>query len=293
MYVDDLLLFASNKSWLTNILHQLSARLKMTNLGEISHYLGIEVDVETWKISLRQTTYLRKILERFQMIDRKPSSIPIKPGVANSLLSSDYQADRGIMKWYQSAIGSIIWPTVHTRTDISHIVWVLSRYCANPSPIYCNLVIEIFWYLTETLELEITFKSNVTDELVGYTDSDWAGFKDGRRSKSEYIFFLSIGPVSHQSKQQTSFALSLTEAEYMATKEAGKEALWIGQFLAALGYRLLSQPVSLRANNRRALLLTGNPEFHPHTKYIKVRYQWIQEKFQSKGIAINLVSTKT
>ena len=65
----------------------------MTNLGEIFHYLGMEVDVETGKISLHQTIYLKKILDRFQMIDCKLSSIPMNFGVANSLFSSKHQAD--------------------------------------------------------------------------------------------------------------------------------------------------------------------------------------------------------
>ena len=292
IYVDDLLLFASDESRLTNIQDQLSARFKMTNLGDISHYLGMEVDVEPGKISLRQTTYLKKILERFQMTDCKPVSIPMNPGVANSLLPSEHQADRATIKWYQSAIGSLMWPAVHTRPDISYSVGVLSRYCANPGPIHCNLVIQIFRYLAGTLELGITFKSNVTDELVGYTDSDWAGLKDGRRSTGGYTFLLSGGPVSHQSKQQATVALSSTEAEYMATTEAGKEALWIGRFLAALGYRLPGQPVSLRADNRGAILLTANPEFHRRTKHIEVRHHWIREKVKSKEIAITYISTK-
>ncbi len=58
----------------------------------------------------------------------------------------------------------------------------------------------------------------------------------------------------------------------MATTKAGKEALWIGQFLAALGYRLPGQPVSLKADNRRAIRLTENPEFHRCTKHIEVRH---------------------
>ena len=149
---------------------------------------------------------------------------------------------------------------------------VFSRYCANPGPILCNLVIQIFRYLAWILELGINFKSNVTDELVGYTDSDWARLKDGQRSTGGYAFLFSVRPVSHQSKQQANVALSSTEAEYMATTEAEKEALWIGRFLAALGYRLPSQPVSLRADNRRAILLTANPEFYRRTKHIEVRH---------------------
>ena len=110
----------------------------MANLREISHYLGMEVDVETGKISLRQKTYLKKTLERFQIIDCKPASIPMNPSVSNSLLPSQHQPDRAIIKWYQSAIGSFMWPSVYSRPDIPYSVGVLSRYCANPGPIHCN-----------------------------------------------------------------------------------------------------------------------------------------------------------
>ncbi len=72
----------------------------------------------------------------------------------------------------------------------------------------------------------------------------------------------------------------------MATTEAGKEALWIAQFLAALGYRPPSQPVSLKADNGGAILLTANPEFHRRTKHIEVRHHWIRGKVESKEIAI-------
>ena len=169
---------------------------------------------------------------------------------------------------------------------------VFSWYCASSRSQHCNLLIQIFRYLAGTLELGITFKSNSTDELVGYTDSDWAWLKDGRRSTGGYTFPLSGGPVSHQSKQQATVALSSTEAEYMATTEAGKEALWIARFLAALGYRLPGHPVSLKADNRGAIMLTANPEFHRRTKHIEVRHHWIREKVDSKEIVITYISTK-
>ncbi len=73
----------------------------MTDLGEISHYLGMEVDVEIGKkISLQQTTYLMKILKRFLMSDCKPVSIPINQRVANSSILSESQADKITIKWY-------------------------------------------------------------------------------------------------------------------------------------------------------------------------------------------------
>ncbi len=84
-----------------------------------------------------------------------------------------------------------MWPAVYTRPDISYSVGVLSRYFTNLSTTYYNLLIQIFRYLAGTLEVGITFKSDSTDELVGYTDSDWAGLKDGQRSTGGYTFLLS------------------------------------------------------------------------------------------------------
>ncbi len=78
----------------------------------------------------------------------------------------------------------------------------------------------------------------------------------------------------------------------MAKTEVGKEALWVPQFLACLGFRLPSQPVDLRADNKGAISLTEKLEFHRKTKHIEVRWYWILEKIEQKDIAISYISTK-
>ena len=80
--------------------------------------------------------------------------------------------------------------------------------------------------------------------------------------------------------------LSSTETEYMAITKAGKEILWIAQFLATFGYRLLGQPVSLKADNQGIILLTANPELYCRTKHIKMQYHQIRKKIGSKEIDI-------
>ncbi len=89
------------------------------------------------------------------------------------------------------------------------------------------------------MELDITFRSDIIDEQVGYTDSNWTRLKDGQKSIGGYAFLHSGRLVSHQSKQQANVAFSLTEAEYIATIEARKKPLSITRFLAIFGYRLL------------------------------------------------------
>lgn len=165
-----------------------------------------------------------------------------------------------------------MWPIVHTRPDIAYLVEVLSCYYSNPGPTYCNLVIQIFKYLFGTFELGITFTDDSEDDLVDYTDSDYIGLIDYQKSIDSYIFILSGGLLSHQSKLQSTVALSSTKAEYRAITEAGKEALWVARFLVYLRFCLSSQPVNLRANNKGAISLTKNPKFHWKTKHIKVRW---------------------
>ncbi len=226
VYVDDLLLFGLDLSPLEQIQQSLRDRFKMTDLGDISHYPEMDVDyILGDKITLRQSTYLKKVLNRFEMTDCKPPSLPMNPGVANSLQPFDGTADPKIIKWYLSAIGSLIWPAVHTRPDITYSVGAFSQYCSDPGPTHCSLVVQVFRYLFGTLDLGITFQADYSDELVSYTDSDYAGLVDGRKSTGGYIFMLSGGPLFHQSKLQNTVALSSTEAEYMAACEAGKEAL--------------------------------------------------------------------
>lgn len=118
--------------------------------------------------------------------------------------------------------------------------------------------------------MDIIFRANSIDKLVPYTDLDWAGFKDKKRSTSGYTFILLGGLLSQQSKQQLTVALSSTKAEYITTTKAERKPYWIAQFLAALKYRLFDQQVSLKADNRRAILLTTNPKFYRRIKHIEV-----------------------
>ncbi len=293
VYVDDLFLFGVDISCLEDIQQKLHDRFKMTDLSDISHYLGMEVDyIVGEKITLCQSTYLKNVLDWFKITGCKPATVPMSPGVATYLLLYDGNVDKVTIKWYPSAIGFFMWPAVHTRSDIAYSLGILSCYFSNSGPTNCNLVVQVFRYLFSTLGLGITFNANSKDDLVGYTDSDYAGLVDGRKSTGGYIFMLSSGSLYHKSKFQITIALSSTEAEYMATTEAEKEALWISRFLTSFVFWLPNQPVDLREDNKGAISLTGNPEFHRKTKHIEVQWQWIREKVERNEIVISYISTK-
>ena len=177
-------------------------------------------------LGLRQTTYL-KVLQRFNMLDCRPISTPMDPGAGNTLMPSEDQDDKKTITCYQSVVGPLMWPAMHTRPDIAYTVGVLSRYCSNPGPLHCKYLQRIMRYISSTLDTGLVFRKDTEDDIVGYSDSDYAGTKDGRSSTGDYKFLLAGAPISYRSKLQPTVALSTCEAEYMALTEAAKEAICI------------------------------------------------------------------
>jgi hypothetical protein len=117
--------------------------------------------------------------------------------------------------------------------------------------------------------------------LLAYSDSDWAGCPDTRRSTSGYLFTVGGTAVSWASKKQAAVALSSTEAEYVAASEAAKEAAWLAAVACFL--RRPQAPVPLLVDNTGAIALTKNPEFHKRTKHIELKWHFIRE-LQAKDI---------
>lgn len=112
---------------------------------------------------------------------------------------------------------------VETRPDIAFAISVASRYAKNPSHLHTEAVKTILKYLKGSKDRGIVYGGE-TLAIEGYSDSDWAGDKESRKSTSGYIFMLNGGPVSWCSKRQPTLALSSTEAEYIALTLAAKEA---------------------------------------------------------------------
>jgi hypothetical protein len=98
MYVNDLLLFESNLNDLKIIQDQLKKRFKMTDLGQLSHYLGMKIIISSDQLILTQSTYMKKMLKQFEMKECKLVSISMKPDVTNTLISAADEADDAIIK---------------------------------------------------------------------------------------------------------------------------------------------------------------------------------------------------
>ncbi len=280
VYVDHLLLFGADINLrIDDVMQNLRDRFQMTDLGDVSHYLGMKVDVNLGKktITLRQSTYLKKILERYGMSDYRPAKIPISPEVSNSLIAYQSQAEKSIVARYKIAVGASMWLVIHSRSDLAYSVRILRRFCSNPGPTNVELVKNVLRYVSGTLELGLKFNGEAdnTDDVIGYTDSDFAGSKPDRKSSGSYVFMLVGVAISHSSKLQSIVALSTFGAEYVAMCEVKKEAVWLRYLLAELGFRKKSILVKLYTDNQGSIALSNNPEFHRRTKHIDVRFHLI------------------
>jgi hypothetical protein len=183
-------------------------------------------------LCLSQSDYIRRILERFSMHSARSTTTPLPANLRLSRKDCPTPGPKGdLMKSvpYAPAVGSLMDAIVATQPDIAYAVGMVSRFMHNPGRSHWNAVKHIFRYLVGTQDYSIKFRPNEPSGPVGFTDSNYAGSLDTRKSTSGYFFRFGTGAISWRSKVQDCTATSTTEAEYVVTSDAAKKALWLGR----------------------------------------------------------------
>jgi hypothetical protein len=179
-----------------------------------------------------------------------------------------------------------------TRPDLAFAVSVISRFSSNPTNAHWSAVKRVFRYIASTLDMGLVFRGEL-QPLEGYTDSDWAGDQDTRRSTSGYVFNLGSAAVSWSSKRQPTVALSTCEAEYVGQKNAAKEAVWLQRFLKQIDP---NQDPGLGAtiiygDNQGAIALAKNAQYHGRTKHIDADVHFVRECVADGRVDLRYVPT--
>ncbi|XP_057508569.1 secreted RxLR effector protein 161-like [Actinidia eriantha] len=130
-------------------------------------------------------------------------------------LTQNHEGQKVDSTIYKQIMGSLMYLTT-TRPDIMHAVSLISRYMENPTEVHLLAVKRILRYLHGMITLGILYKGGKKSGFLGFTDSDYAGDHDDRRSTSGYVFMMGSGVVSWSSKKQQIVTLSTTEAEFVA-----------------------------------------------------------------------------
>ena len=216
---------------------QMSQRFKMKDLGDIEWILGMRVVRDRRRRTLRidQQTYVHTILHRFDMNDCNLSRTPSGTHKLSRhdepiTIEEGKKIDRSE---YISMVGSLLYASTSTRPDISYSVGVLSRYMHNPGLQHVVACKRVLRYMKGTTDIGLEYNtSNIKPDefnIEAYTDADWAGDIDERRSTTGWIIKLNGCTVSWSSKRQTTPALSTAEAEYMAVSAVVQEIQWMRQ----------------------------------------------------------------
>ncbi|KAH9686018.1 hypothetical protein KPL70_014192 [Citrus sinensis] len=194
LYVHDTLLAANSKEFVKTVKDWLYSNSDMKDMGEKTYILGVKIfrDRSRKLLELSQEPYIKKILERFNMVDCKPMDTPITKGQSLSLdmcLKTPQEKERIARVPYANAIGNLMYAIMCTRPDISYVVRLVSRYQLNPGQKHWNAIKRILAYLKGTTDYSLCYQGSGL-RIVGYLDADWGGDLNERKSTSGYAFLL-------------------------------------------------------------------------------------------------------
>ena len=299
VYVDDVALFGDSEliKWVVSKVAQTYA---ITDQGELRDILGVEIHRKGSSILINQERFIQKILKTFSMDTCNPTKLPC---TSEMKLTKDMEAKTEEEKKqmatipYRSLVGSILYLQL-TRPDIAYAVKELSRFLINPGPKMWAAAKNVLRYLKGTSTHGIQFggrsayntSATSPSHLVGFSDSDWAGQLDDRKSTSGTIFYLNNGAISFASKTQKCVALSTAESEYIALGEAAREAIYLRMLLKDLGHEQ-KEPTVIFEDNIAAEKLSKNNIQHGRTKHIDIKHHFIREVVQSKQIEIKHIAS--
>lgn len=248
LYVDDIIVTGNNSSLIDSFTRKLHSEFATKDLGSLSYFLGLEASPTPDGLFISQLKYARDILTRAQLLDSKPVHTPM---VVSQHLTADGSSFSD-PTLYISLVGALQYLTI-TRPDIAYAVNSVSQFLHAPTADHFLAVKRILRYVKGTLHFGLTFRpSTVPSTLVAYSDADWAGCPDTRRSTSGYSIYLGNNLVSWSAKKQPTVSRSSCESEYRALATTAAELLWVTHLLHDLKVPISQQPLLL-CDNKSAI----------------------------------------
>ncbi|KAI3724944.1 hypothetical protein L1987_64712 [Smallanthus sonchifolius] len=223
VYVDDIIFGSTNEEMCREFERVMKSKFEMSNMGELSFFLGLQVSQREDGIYLHQTKYVQDILSKYKMNDCSTYGTSI---TVNHDMQPDKDEKDVDCKLYHGMIGSLMYLTA-SRPDIMFAVCLCSRFQSQPKESHMITVKRIFTYLKGKTRLGLWYSKQQSFEFKTYTDSDYGGCNLDRKSTSGGCQFLGDRLVSWQCKKQSTVFVSTCEAEYVAVASCCSQILWI------------------------------------------------------------------
>jgi hypothetical protein len=284
--VDDMTIVDNNVKLRERILGLMREKFDVDYLGPARWILGMNIDRdEAGSYILHQTKYINDILAEYGMQECNSAKEPM---VIDNSDDTSEPCDKGE---YLKLLGKLSYLAVMTRPDISFAVNRLAQQSMAPTEKCWIALKRVLRYVAGTTHYHLVYSPSGNDTVVGYSDADWAGCVDTRKSTSGYVFTLGGAAVSWRSNKQPVVALSSTEAEYIAGTLATQEAMFLRFLFRDLGLPMQA-PTSISIDNRGAIALGKNFISNKRTKHIDIRFHFIREKVRDGVITLHPIATK-
>ncbi|CAI7832966.1 unnamed protein product, partial [Closterium sp. NIES-54] len=238
VYVDDLVFATADRVALADVKSELQKRHTCTDLGELRHYLGLQItrDRAARTITLSQSHMVQQVLQRGP---------------------------------YAELVGCLMYLMTCTRPDLAFPLSVLARFVApgRHRPVHWMAAVRVAKYLATTSGVGLVLGGQELVVLTGHCDSSYADDVETHRSTQGYCFSLGSGAVSWRSTRSSSVSTSTAEAEIYAGAMAAQELRWLTFLLPDLGERPSSAP-NLFTDNKASILLWREPRLESRVKHI-------------------------
>ncbi|KAJ4746261.1 Gag/pol [Rhynchospora pubera] len=287
VYVDDIIVTGSDMPQVSALIANLQSHFALKDLGNLNFFLGITAKFTNDGLHLSQQQYVTDLLHRTHMDKAQHVSTPMAVNTSLSKFDGEPFHDP---KLYRAVVGALQYVTI-TRPEIAFPVNKCSQFMHSPTTTHWIAVKRILRYLKGTLDHGLLFKTSSPLTLHAYSDSDWAGCPDDRRSTSAFCIYLGSNLISWSSKKQPTVSKSSTEAEYRSLALAGAELVWIQYILKEL-HQSLPQPPLLWCDNIGATYLASNPMFNARTKHVEIDFHFIRERVVAKQLVIKFLCSK-
>jgi hypothetical protein len=214
LYVDDFICTGNDMTMVHKFKESMKQHFAMTDLGKMKYFLGVEVTQYELGILIQQCKYAEEILKRFGTENCNTVKSPIVTGCK---LVRDEGGKPVYAREFKQIVGCLMY-LLATRPDLAYSVCLVARFMDRPTEMHMMAIKRILRYLKGTLTHGVMYKHKTDGrfELVGWSDSDYAGDLNDRKSTSRYVLMMGTSVVSWSSKKQPIVTLSTTEAEFVA-----------------------------------------------------------------------------
>jgi histone deacetylase 1/2 len=272
IYVDDIVVASSSEKAVDALLHDLGLDFALKYLGELHYFLGIEVKKVRDGIIMSQENYVNDLLRRVNMQICKTVDTPLSVSEKLSLIDGEVLGSDDSTN-YRSIVGALQYITL-TRPDIAFSVNKVCQFLHAPTTVHWTVVKCILRYLRDTISLGLRLSKSSSTIVSAFSDADWAGCPDDRRSTGGFAVYVGTNLVLWNARKQATVSRSSTEAEYKSLANATAEVMWVQTLLRELGVSQ-SKAAVLWCDNIGATYLSANPVFHARTKHIEVDYHFV------------------